>query len=215
MRSDLDASKLKLPKGTLKDLRNLETTLAQIGEKIEAFQREHNNMLAIASVGQLINSSLELDEVLRIVMDNIVRLTKAERGFLMLRDEKGEMIIRVGRNWEKELINSSELTVSKSVVGKVIETGEPIVTTNAQEDHRFIGQESIVAFNLRSILCVPLKVKNELIGVIYADNRIAPASLQEFQKKISSSPLQIKPQSPSKMPACSLRSNTHLKKSLD
>jgi adenylate cyclase len=184
LRSELDASKLKLPKGTLEDLRNLETTLAQIGEKIEAFQHEHNNMLAIANVGQVINSSLELDEVLRIVMDNIVRLTKAERGFLMLRDEKGEMIIRVGRNWEQESINSSELTVSKSVVGKVIETGEPIVTTNAQEDHRFIGQESIVAFNLRSILCVPLKVKNDLIGVIYADNRIRAGIFADSEKDL-------------------------------
>ncbi len=184
LRTDLDASKLKLPKGTLEDLRNLETSLAQIGEKIEAFQHEHNNMLAIANVGQVINSSLELDEVLRIVMDNIVRLTKAERGFLMLRDEKGEMIIRVGRNWEKESINPSELTVSKSVVGKVIETGEPIVTTNAQEDHRFIGQESIVAFNLRSILCVPLKVKNDLIGVIYADNRIRAGIFADSEKEL-------------------------------
>lgn len=182
--SDLDASKLKLPKNTNDDLSNLETSLKKIGEKIDAFQREHNNMLALADVGQVINSSLELDEVLRIVMDNIVRLTKAERGFLMLRDETGEMVIRMGRNWEMESINSSELTVSRSVVGRVIETGEPIVTTNAQEDKRFVGQESIVAFNLRSILCVPLKVKNDLIGVIYADNRIRTGIFAESEKDL-------------------------------
>lgn len=184
MRASLEASNLKLPKDTLNDLRNLEQTLGMVSEKIEAFQREHHNMLALASVGQVINSSLELDEVLRIVMDNIVRLTKAERGFLMLRDEKGDMVTRVGRNWEKESINSSELTVSKSVVGKVIESGEPIVTTNAQEDKRFVGQESIVAFNLRSILCVPLKAKNELIGVIYADNRIRTGIFADSEKDL-------------------------------
>lgn len=184
VRSELEASKLKLPKTTIEDLRNLELTLRQISEKIDAFQREHNNMLAIANVGQVINSSLELDEVLRIVMDNIVRLTKAERGFLMLRDENGEMVTRMGRNWEQESINSSELTVSKSVVGRVISTSEPIITTNAQEDQRFVGQESIVAFNLRSILCVPLKVKNELIGVIYADNRIRTGIFTESEKNL-------------------------------
>ena len=184
LRSDLEASKLKLPKSALEDLGNLESTLAQIGEKIEALQREHNNMLALANVGQVINSSLELDEVLRIVMDNIVRLTKAERGFLMLRDEKGEMVTRMGRNWEKESINPSELTVSKSIVARVISSGEPIVTTNAQEDQRFVGQESIVAFNLRSILCVPLKVKNELIGVIYADNRIRTGIFAESERDL-------------------------------
>jgi len=184
IRAELEDGRYKLPRNTNEDLRHVETTLTQISEKIEAFQREHSNMLALASVGQVINSSLELDEVLRIVMDNIVRLTKAERGFLMLRDETGKMVTRMGRNWEMESINSSELTVSRSVVGRVIDSGEPIITTNAQEDQRFIGQESIVAFNLRSILCVPLKVKNDLIGVIYADNRIRTGIFAESERNL-------------------------------
>lgn len=184
IRIDLEESRLKLPKNTGEDLRHIETSLMLISEKIDAFQREHNNMLALANIGQVVNSSLELDEVLRIVMDNIVRLTKAERGFLMLRDDKGEMVTRMARNWEMESIHSSELTVSRSVVGRVIETGEPIITTNAQEDQRFVGQESIVAFNLRSILCVPLKVKNDLIGVIYADNRIRAGIFADSERNL-------------------------------
>ena len=92
IRAELEAARLKLPKNILNDLHYLEITLTHISEKIEAFQREHNNLLALANVGQVINSSLELDEVLTIVMDNIVRLTKAERGFLMLRNEQGEMV---------------------------------------------------------------------------------------------------------------------------
>lgn len=184
IRSELEASRLKLPKNVTDDLFNLESTLSQLGEKIESFQREHNNLSALANIGQVINSSLELDEVLTIVMDHIVRLTKAERGFLMLRDDKGEMAIRMGRNWEMESVNSSELTVSRSVVARVIDSGEPIITTNAQEDQRFLGQESIVAFNLRSILCVPLKVKNDLIGVIYADNRIRTGIFADSERNL-------------------------------
>ena len=184
IRTDLEESRVKLPKNASEDLRHVESSLQLISEKIDAFQREHNNMLALANIGQVVNSSLELDEVLRIVMDNIVRLTKAERGFLMLRDEKGEMVTRMARNWEMESIHSTELTVSRSVVGRVIESGEPIITTNAQEDQRFVGQESIVAFNLRSILCVPLKVKNDLIGVIYADNRIRAGIFAESERNL-------------------------------
>ncbi|NOH04520.1 MAG: hypothetical protein HND47_22405 [Chloroflexi bacterium] len=86
--ADLEAHKLKLPKGTADDLHHLKTTLEQVGGKIEVFQREHSNMLALAEIGQVINSSLELDEVARIVMDNIVRLTKAERGFLIFARRK-------------------------------------------------------------------------------------------------------------------------------
>ncbi|MBE0682020.1 MAG: GAF domain-containing protein [Anaerolineales bacterium] len=184
IRAELEAAKLKLPKNVTEELYNLQATLSQIAEKIGAFQKEHSNLLALADVGQVINSTLELDEVLRIVMDNIVRLTKAERGFLMLRDEKGEMAIRMGRNWEMESINSSEVNVSRTVVQRVLDSGEAIVTTNAQEDQRFLGQESIVAFNLRSILCVPLKVKNDIIGVVYADNRIRTGIFAETERDL-------------------------------
>jgi len=105
-------------------------------------------------------------------MDTIIRLTGAERGFLMLRDDKGTLEIRIARNWEQESIQESDFEISRTVIDRVVEDVQPIVTTNAIEDPRFGGQDSIVAYNLRSILCVPLKVKEELTGVIYADNRI-------------------------------------------
>ena len=66
----------------------------------------------------------------------------------------------------------------------MIESGEPVLTTNAQSDQRFSQQNSIIAMNLRSILCVPLKVKNELIGVIYADNRIHTGIFTEHERDL-------------------------------
>lgn len=184
LRNELRAGKVLVPIPIIDGLGSLEKSLAGVAEKIEAFETEHSNMVALAEVGQVVNSSLEIDEVLRIVMDNIVRLTHAERGFLMLRDEKGQMATSVARNWEKESIHASELTVSRTIVQRVIETGEAIITTNAQEDQRFVGQESIVAFNLRSILCVPLKMKDELIGVIYADNRVRAGIFAESERDL-------------------------------
>lgn len=173
-----------LPPHTIDDLTNLASTLSQIGKQVEEFEQDNGNLLALANIGQVINSSLELDEVLRIVMDNIVHLTHAERGFLMLRDEKGEMVTRTARNWEQESLKQNETATSRTVVQRVIESGEPLITTNAQEDQRFSGQESIVALNLRSILCVPLKVKAELIGVIYADNRIRSGIFAESERDL-------------------------------
>jgi len=173
-----------LPPNTVKDLTNLADMLSLIEGKIEEFEAERSNSLALANIGAVVNSSLELNEVLRIVMDNIVHLTRAERGFLMLRNEKGEMITEVARNWEQESIKSGEAATSRTIVQRVIESGEPIITTNAQQDQRFVGQESIVALNLRSILCVPLKVKNDLIGVIYADNRIRSGIFAETERDL-------------------------------
>ena len=169
----------KPPRRVLEDLTNLESLLAQVARQMQVFEDDYRNLQELAGIGQVVNSSLELDSVLRIVMDTIVRLTHPERGFLMLRDEQSEMVVRVARNWEQESINPGEAAISRTVIKKVIESGEPILTTNAQEDPRFGAQESIIAFNLRSILCVPLKVKSDLIGVIYADNRIRTGIFSE------------------------------------
>jgi PAS domain S-box-containing protein len=173
-----------LPPNALEDLGALAETLNQVGQKLETLEAERKNLNALARIGSVVNSSLELEEVLRIVMDNIVRLTGAERGFLMLRDEKGEMVTQVARHWSQESIKAGEAATSRTVVERVIESGEAIVTTNAQEDQRFSGRASVVALNLRSILCVPLKVKNELIGVIYADNRIRTGIFSEAERDL-------------------------------
>jgi PAS domain S-box-containing protein len=141
---------------------------------------------ALANIGQVINSSLNPDEVLRIVMDTIIRLTGAERGFLMLRNKEGELSIKLARNWEQESLNDTETEVSRTIINRVVSQGQPVLTTNAQEDPRFLGQESVVAHNLRSILCVPLKVKDDLTGVIYADNRFRSGIFTDSERDLLS-----------------------------
>lgn len=151
----------------------LVSTLPQIRQQVQALGGEWRSLQALVQIGQVVNSTLELDEVLQLVMDTIIQLTGAERGFLMLRNElDGELVTRVARNWGQESIDSSEFAISRTVINRVAAEGQAVITTNAQEDPRFGGQQSVVAYNLRSILCVPLKLKNELIGVIYTDNRI-------------------------------------------
>jgi adenylate cyclase len=173
-----------VPQEAVDELKNLENSLTTVSELLVPFEQRFSHLQALAGIGQVINSTLEVDEVLQIVMDTIVRLMGAERGFLMLRDERGEMGIRIARNWEQESINPNEFAISRTVVERVIEGGEAILTTNAREDPRFGAQESIIAFNLRSILCVPLMVKSELIGVIYTDNRIRTGIFSESDRDL-------------------------------
>lgn len=165
-------------------LKALENSLERISEILIPFEQHYSHLKALAGIGQVVNSTLEIDEVLQIVMDTIIRLTEAERGFLMLRGEQGEMTIRIARNWEKESINKDEFAISRTVVDRVINGGEAVLTTNAREDPRFGDMESIIAFNLRSILCVPLTVKSEMIGVIYTDNRIRSGIFSESDRDL-------------------------------
>lgn len=162
----------------------LAASLPKIQKRISLLEEERNGLRALAEIGQYVNSSLELEKVLRIVMDTIIRLTDAERGFLMLRGDNGLLEMHIARNWEQESLEPTEFAISHTVVNRVASEGEAVLTTNAQEDPRFHGQESIVAYNLRSILCVPLRLRGETIGVIYADNRIRSGIFTVQEKEL-------------------------------
>ncbi len=153
-------------------LPRLRSSSTQLAQELQDQQRERSELAALFHVTQLVNSSLDLDQVLNQVMDQIIQLTKAERGYLMLINDQGELEFRTARNVDRETIEGSSFDISRTIVQRVAEQGTPVVTTNAQEDPRFSAQESVVSYNLRSILCVPLRVKGKVTGVIYADNRI-------------------------------------------
>jgi adenylate cyclase len=150
-----------------------ETMLNRLRSDMDALEKEHTQLRALSEVGAVINSTLDLSEVLNRVMDKVIEITGAERGYLVLRDEEtGKLEFMVARNLDRETLNQQSFQVSRTIVNRVAETGEPVVTTNAQADPRFQAQESVVSYSLRSILCVPLRVKGQVIGVMYADNRI-------------------------------------------
>ena len=148
--------------------------LEELSKQVTSQATERFSLSALQEVAATINSSLELGQVLNQVMDVIIGLTKAERAMLLLMDEKsGRLDVQVARNMDQETIEKSEsFQISRSIVRRVAKSGEPVVTMNAQEDDRFSAQESIISYRLRSILCVPLKIKDTITGVIYADNRI-------------------------------------------
>jgi PAS domain S-box-containing protein len=181
LRNSLDASNSS---PAIEGIKSLENYLTRLSEILIPFEQHYSHLKALAGIGQVVNSTLEVDEVLQIVMDTIIRLTEAERGFLMLRDDLGEMTIRIARNWEQESLNQNEFAISRTVIQRVIDGGEAVLTTNAREDPRFGGQESIIAFNLRSILCVPLNLKSKTIGVIYTDNRIRSGIFSESDRDL-------------------------------
>jgi len=134
---------------------------------------------ALMNVGQMVNSSLGLKRVLEEVMDLLITLMRAERGFLMLRESNGELAVRIARGIAHVNLEEESFKVSRTIVRKVAESGASVLTTNAQEDPRFDAQLSVAAYHLRSILCVPLKLKNDLIGVLYVDNRAHAGIFQE------------------------------------
>lgn len=130
-----------------------------------------SQLSALMGIGNMINSSLGKERVLEEVMDSLITLMRAERGFLMLRRRNGELRPVIARGIAHINLVEKEFAFSSTIVRRVAESCEPVLTTNAQEDPRFVDQVSIAAYQLRSIICAPLKIKDQLIGVIYVDNR--------------------------------------------
>jgi serine phosphatase RsbU (regulator of sigma subunit) len=135
-------------------------------------QAPSDRLALLYRLSQTFNSSLDLDEVLNRVMDEVIAVTRAERGFVMLRGADGRSVFRVARGMDQNTIDDPQFQISRSVVERVAREGEPILTSDAQRDDRFSMRRSVMALGLRSILCVPLKIKEQVSGVVYVDNRL-------------------------------------------
>lgn len=156
----------------IQDITRISQSLLLLEQSVgDQMKLKQSQLRALMSVGQAINSSLGLRRVLEEVMDSLISLMHAERGFLMLRESNGELAVQIARGIAHINLDEEAFKVSKTIVRKVVESGAPVLTTNAQADPRFDAQLSVAAYQLRSILCVPLKLKDDLIGVLYVDNR--------------------------------------------
>jgi adenylate cyclase len=176
MRSQQDLLRkraINLPSGSLDELRTLKKRLEILTKVITEGQHELRSLRALAETTALINSAQQTDEVLNQVMDTVIALTGAERGYIVLKNaDSGALEFTVARGMDQATLDGSQgMIVSKSIVNSVADTGTPVLSDNASKDERYQGNESIVGFQLRSILAVPLKVRNEVIGVVYCDNR--------------------------------------------
>jgi adenylate cyclase len=148
-------------------------------------QIELRQLRALARTTALISSALDTDSVLNQVMDTVIQLTGAERGFILLKSPStGEMEFRIARGLDREQLGREDFIVSRTILNDVINSGEAVRTDNARTDPRYEGHESIVGHQLRSILAVPLMVRGEIIGAVYCDNRIMVGLFKEHEMNL-------------------------------
>lgn len=123
-------------------------------------------------VSQALASTLELEAVLKAVMDQIIAVTKAERGFLMLGATAQALRFQAARGIDQQEINDPEFQVSRGIIDKVAQSAQPVVTSDAQQEAWLAGRQSVMSLKLRSIMCVPMMLKDQMIGLVYVDNRM-------------------------------------------
>lgn len=143
----------------------------------------HEQLALLHEISRQLYSSLDLDEVLNYVMDRVVAVTGAERGFLMLYDDAiQELHFQVARGINQEDLGRPESEVSHTTINEVLRTETALLTLDARSDNQLGMAESVVTKGLRSILCVPIKRRDRILGLVYMDNRLRVGTFNESHR---------------------------------
>ena len=146
----------------------------RVRETLEAYQRLH------AFAARLMGG-YSVPEMLRELMDAIIEVTGAQKGFLLLTGADGPQV-NVARSAAGQDILNAEEMVSDSIVQRVLKDRRPLVIADALNDSEFNASLSILSLRLCSVMCVPLMDRGSLIGLLYVGhdnvvNLFDPASL--------------------------------------
>ncbi|MBL4843925.1 MAG: SpoIIE family protein phosphatase [Planctomycetes bacterium] len=129
---------------------------------------ERDDLRKLLEITKQLNQVHDLRVLLEKIIDAAIELLAAERGFLILLND-GEMKIEIARTSRATTVPDAATQVSTQICREVIETVQPVLTTNAQTDDRFGRYKSVVGLQLRSILCIPFVIKEEVFGTVYLD----------------------------------------------
>ncbi|MDH3197143.1 MAG: sigma 54-interacting transcriptional regulator, partial [Candidatus Krumholzibacteria bacterium] len=136
----------------------------------------------VLEVSASLASTLDLTEILNLIVDGIIQVTGCERGFLMLKESDGEFSMHIGRTRGEAEWNEEHLAISKTIVARVVLSREPFVAPDLERVEDLKDTDSIHQYAIRSAFCLPLLYKDELIGVIYADSgHVVPQVLEADQ----------------------------------
>lgn len=145
-------------------LREKEDALSRSGQ---ALDRSYQEMESLYNIGQLVNSTLDLDEVLRLIAENTTRLFGAKACFLRLFDRSGKKLsIGASYGLSQAYINKGPVETEKSTVDSEVLKGMTIQVLEVSEDSRFQYREEARSEGLRSMLSCPIRVKDRTLGVI-------------------------------------------------
>src|SRR3982751_3554838 len=159
--------------------------ISVIGTKPEATELETLRLFLEAA--RKLNTAGVLDEILITMLDVTLQLTKAERAYVFLKDEEGKLRLAAGRNAKKEPLLDDK-TISHSILEESIRSNLEFLLTDNSQSLDLAGRQSIVAYDLRTVVCIPLRkmqvqatremqtpaaASAQAMGVLYVDSRFA------------------------------------------
>ncbi|MGA2856269.1 MAG: SpoIIE family protein phosphatase [Candidatus Sulfotelmatobacter sp.] len=174
--------------------------LSQIsGIQIKQETTDLEKLTLFLEAARKLNTVGVLDEILMTMLDVTLQLTRAERGYVFLKDEEGKLRLAAGRNAKKEPL-LDDTTISHSILEDSLRSNSEFVLTDTSRSSELAGRRSIVAYDLRTVVCIPLRkmqvqatrdaqatgssAEAAAMGVLYVDSRFASRDMSGVDQKI-------------------------------
>ncbi len=138
-------------------------------EEMVRIGRAYRRMAALLKANQVMASNFDLNKRLSAALDTVLEVLEADRGFVMLRDEKSNALrVKVAREMGRDLEASSP---SMGIAGQAAIDGESVLMADSATNREFGARDSVIRDRITGAMCVPLKVEDRILGSIYVDTR--------------------------------------------
>ena len=173
----IGSTSVRLSGSTADRLRAAEATQTQ------QQSREREMLQTLLAVLRALEQEDKLERAAALLIDAAVTLARAERGFLFL-VEKGHTTLAIGRNFAREPVPAPERKVSRTLLGRAMESEQPLLLQDAASDGQFAGVASISDLGLRSLLAIPLRAQGEVLGLLLVDHRLTSGAFRHEDKEL-------------------------------
>ena len=174
--------------------------LSQISEiHLSTDSTDLEKLTLFLEAARKLNTAGVLDEILITLLDATLKLTRAERGYVFIKAEDGSLRLSAGRNFKGEPL-SDDKTISYSIINEAIKSNSEFVITDTSQTLNLAGRQSIVAYDLRTVICIPLRkpqvtirdtqaampadTSAEVMGALYVDSRFASRDISSVSNDI-------------------------------
>jgi signal transduction histidine kinase len=176
------------------------------GENLAEMRASLVGLAALYRIAEMLAHDYDIDRLLAGVMDMIFDVVDADRGFILLRDEHTGAMAPKAIRYREELLEQirreqaaeqtqpvapetaspekPHITVSRTIINYVMKRGEGVLSTNAMQDQRFEEGESVQDYGIRSAIAVPIKSRNEILGVIHVDTHVSQGQFSPEDLKL-------------------------------